>query len=132
MQLTGKVVLLMLFSLQTPVFADVPNEAAQEFEIGYTSVLAARNALLSNGNIAVSVENGWTIAGDRDNYTMWSFAPPGDPAYPSVVKRIIVQGHGGLDIKMSVLCEAPKSACKQLVENFKVLNERMRESLKRH
>lgn len=132
MQRTLRTVLLMLFSFQSPVFAQIPHEVeAQEFEVGYASVSAARDAILSKGHIAVSVENGWTIASDRDSYTLWSFAPPGDPAYPSVVKRILVQGHSGLDIKMSVLCEAPRAACNQLVEAFKVLNERMRDSLKR-
>lgn len=123
--------LLVALSCQSPVFAEIPHEmAASELGIGYSSVSAARDALLSKANIAVSNENGWTIASDRENYTVWSFAPPGDPAYPSVVKRIIVHGHGGLDIKMSVLCEAPKAACNQLVENFRLLNERMRDSLK--
>ena len=133
MQHIWRTVLPISFVFQSQVSADVPNvAAAQEFSIGYTSVSAARDALRSKGNIAFSIENGWTIASDRDNYAIWSFAPPRDPAYPSVVKRIIVQGDSGLDIKMSVLCEAPTRACDQLVENFKVLNAQMRESLNRH
>jgi len=129
---TWRTFLLFLFSFQSLAFADVQNVVpGQEFEFGYTSVSAARNAVLSKDNIAISIENGWTIASDREKYTIWSFAPQGDPAYPSVVKRIIVQGRSGMEIRMSVLCEAPKAACDQLVENFKVLNERMRESLKR-
>jgi hypothetical protein len=75
-------------------------------------------------------EGGWTIAEDRSHYTLWSFAPAGDPAYPSVVKRTAVPDAGGnVTMNMNVLCESTQSACDNLVAYFNALNERARESL---
>jgi len=61
---------------------------------------------------------------------MWSFPPMNNPAYPAAVKRMIVQDASGISIKMDVLCQASQSACDNLVEDFKALNERVRESMR--
>ena len=99
--------------------------------IGYPSVAAALADLHSNPDVKFSVQNGWTIAEDRSHFTLWSFPPEGDPAYPSAVKRTAVQQPDGIvTMDMRILCHSTQAACDKLVEDFKALNERMRESLK--
>jgi hypothetical protein len=99
--------------------------------IGYSSVAAALADLHSNPEVKFSIQNGWTIAEDRSHFTLWSFAPEGDPAYPSAVKRTAVQAPGGsVNMDMRVLCQSTQAACDKLVADFNALNERMRSSFK--
>jgi hypothetical protein len=99
--------------------------------IGYPSVAAALADLHLKPDMKFSVQNGWTIAEDRSHFTLWSFAPAGDPAYPSAVKRTAVQEAGGrVTMDMKVLCQSTQSACDKLVADFNALNERMRDSFK--
>jgi hypothetical protein len=89
----------------------------------YPSVSAALAALKAKPGVTVRTENGWTIADDSAALTVWSFAPPGDPAYPSVVKRWVTQENGAVNMQMSVQCEATKSPCDDLVRRFEKLNQ---------
>jgi hypothetical protein len=99
--------------------------------IGYSSVAAALKDLQSKPDVKLSVQNGWTIAEDRSHFTLWSFAPESDPAYPSAVKRTAVQQPGGIvTMNMRVLCQSTQAACDKLVADFNALNERMRDSFK--
>jgi hypothetical protein len=99
--------------------------------IGYPSVAAALADLHSKPQVTFREDAGWIIAEDRSHYTLWSFAPEGDPAYPSAVKRTAVQESGGnVTMSMNILCESTPDACDKLVANFNELNERARESLK--
>lgn len=101
--------------------------------IGYPTVAAALKDLQSKPGVKFSVQNGWTIAEDRDHFTLWSFAPEGDPAYPSAVKRTAVQQPGGsITMDMRVLCQSTQAACDKLVADFNALNVRMRDSFKSH
>jgi hypothetical protein len=98
--------------------------------IGYPSVAAALKDLHSKPEVQFREEGGWIIAEDRSHYTLWSFAPEGDPAYPSAVKRTAVQEAGGsVTMNMNILCESTQDACDKLVANFNELNERARDSL---
>jgi hypothetical protein len=99
--------------------------------IGYPSVAAALADLHTKPEVIFREEGGWIIAEDKSHYTLWSFAPDSDPAYPSAVKRIAVQGAGGsVTMNMNVLCESTQNACDKLVADFNALNERARDSLK--
>jgi hypothetical protein len=80
--------------------------------------------------IRFSEANGWTIAEDLSHFAVWSFAPVGDPAYPSVVKRAALKEGSGVNMKTNVLCESTQSACDKLVRDFQELNERVRDSFK--
>jgi hypothetical protein len=106
------------------------NDAAKGSSIGYPSVAAALADLHSKADVKFSVQNGWTIADDRSHFTLWSFPPEGDPAYPSAVKRTAVQTGTGVNMDMKVLCQSTQSACDKLVADFNALNERMRNSFK--
>jgi hypothetical protein len=98
--------------------------------IGYPSVAAALADLHSKPEVLFREEGGWIIAEDRSHYTLWSFATEGDPAYPSAVKRTVVQESGGsVTMNMNILCESTQEACDKVVANFNELNERARDSL---
>jgi hypothetical protein len=98
--------------------------------IGYPSVAAALADLHSKPEVKFSEANGWTIAEDKSRFTLWSFAPAGDPSYPSAVKRTAVQEGGRTSLNMKVLCESTQEACDRLVEDFEALNRRLQDSFK--
>ena len=102
-------------------------EAGAQGGVGYKSVAEARKAVTALPGAKASEQQGWLIVEQMP--VMWSFAPAGHEAYPTAVKRTVVQRDGRIDIDMSVLCEAPKPACDRLVESFKGLNEQMKRSL---
>ena len=106
--------------------ADTSNSSS----IGYSSVAAALADLHSKPEVKFSIQNGWTIAEDRSHSSFWSFPPVGDPAYPTAVKRIVVQTGVGINLEMKVLCQATQAACDKLVADFNALNEQMRNSFK--
>lgn len=103
--------------------------AARNASIGYPSVAAALGGLRARKDVSVSVQGGWTVITEQDGLTLWSFTPENHPAHPAVVKRQMVQKDGAWYVNMNALCEATKSACDKLIEDFKVLNERMRQSI---
>lgn len=97
--------------------------------IGYPSVAAALADLHSKPEVKFREDHGWTIAEDSGHSAFWSFAPAGDPAYPSAVQRIIVQGNKGIGLKMNVLCQSTQEACDKLERDFEALNQKVRNSM---
>ncbi len=106
-------------------------ETEQTSSIGYPSVAAAMEALRARKDVRISVQAGWTVVIEKNGLTLWSFTPQGHPAYPAVVKRTASKKDGAWFINMSVLCQAEKAPCDKLVEDFKLLNEQMRQSIER-
>jgi len=104
---------------------DGPLAEASSPVIEYPNVAAALAGLHAKQGVVFRNEGGWTVAEDTAAYTIWSFPPEGHPAYPSVVKRQIVQENAGSSIKMSVHCQASKQACDDLVRSFEELNAKM-------
>ena len=100
-----------------------PLPAAPGNAIGYESVEAALAALKRKHGVTFSTENGWTIASDRKELTIWSFAPATNPAYPAVVKRQLVPSGEGMEVKMSVMCKGAKADCDALVRSYNALNQ---------
>jgi hypothetical protein len=107
----------------------VSNEVKSS-RIGYPTVAAALADLHSKPEVQFREEHGWTIAEDSSHHTFWSFPPPGSPAYPSAVQRVIVQGDTGISLKSNILCESTQSACDKLVADFQALNQRVQDSFK--
>ena len=99
--------------------------------IGYPSVKVALQELQSKPGVVVSDRDGWTIIDDstESDRSLWSFTPMGHPAHPAAVKRTIYDENGSVWIGMRALCEAEKGPCDSLIEEFKALNDKMRESL---
>jgi hypothetical protein len=106
------------------------NYEGKTSDIGYPTVAGALKDLHSQRDVTFGQANGWTIAEDRSHFTMWSFAPAGDPAYPSAVKRSVVQQGAGSTMEMKILCESTQGACDKLVRDFNLLNQRALESVK--
>ncbi|MGH8528441.1 MAG: hypothetical protein ACRETN_01165 [Nevskiales bacterium] len=103
----------------------------RESGIGYSSVSTALSDLRNRPELATRIENGWTIANDSKNTTIWSFTPEGHPAHPAAVKRIVFENDGAVYIDMKALCQADKVSCDRLVSEFEELNELILQSMRR-
>jgi hypothetical protein len=114
-------------SVALPQAASNPRE--QSSGIGYATVAQALAALRADPKVQISVQQGWTIAVDKSTETIWAFVPMGDPAYPAVSKATPVSRDGGIYVERRILCQASKAACDQLVQRFKQLDERIRQSM---
>jgi hypothetical protein len=102
----------------------LPETAASD--IGYRTVAEALVSVKARKNVTVSTVRDWTIIVDAINKEVWSFAPPSYPAYPAVVRRSVrPRPEGGSEIHMSVLCEAAKEPCDNLVREFDAMNKRI-------
>lgn len=123
------IVFCVIACLRTELAISQEQGAARNASIGYPSVAAALGALRARKDVKVSVQGGWTVVTEQDGLTLWSFTPEGHPAYPAAVRRQVVQKDGAWYVNMNALCEATKVACDKLMEDFKVLNERMRQSI---
>lgn len=93
--------------------------------IGYSTVAEALAGLKGKAGVKFMKEDGWDVAVEDNPLTFWSFPPAGHPAYPSVVKRQIVEEGGVVSVQMGVHCEADKPPCDDLVRTFKQLNARL-------
>lgn len=121
--LAGAAYLTVLTGLANATdLSQAPFPEVAESDIGFDTVKDALTNIRSQSNVVFSTENGWLIATDEAAYTIWSFAPEGYPAYPAVVKRQVVARGAGSSIQMSVLCEASKEACDDLVRTFAEMN----------
>jgi len=107
------------------------SERTKSNRIEYPTVAAAFAALRSRPDLTIHQENGWTGFEDRANLTIWTFTPPGHPAHPTVVKRTIVQEGTKIYTDVTARCEATKPACDKLMAEFQVLNENIREYVRR-
>lgn len=87
-------------------------------DVGYKTVAAALAALKAMTDVSFSAVRGWTIVTDEAHLTVWSFSPKTDPSYPAVVKRVVTSTAGGSKVTLSVLCEADKTSCDNLVREF--------------
>jgi hypothetical protein len=101
----------------------LPEAAGQS--IGYPDVAAALAGLHAKPGTIFKDQNGWTVVQDDDDHAVWSFPPPGNPAYPAAVKRQFVIVNGAMSLKMAVHCEVSKDICDQLVRGFQELNAKM-------
>ena len=62
---------------------------------------------------------------------MWTFTPPGHPAHPAVVRRTMFEKDGTWYQKMTALCQSDKSSCDKLMEEFRKLNDQMKEYIQK-
>jgi hypothetical protein len=93
--------------------------------IEYPSPGAAYRALRANPAVNFRTQDGWVIANDQSHHVTWTFSPQGDPAFPSVVKRRLVDKDGQLSLDTSVLCGAGKETCDDFVRRFQGLDDEM-------
>jgi hypothetical protein len=107
---------------------------ADESTIGYPTVDAALDALHKDPHAQFSTRDGWTIVATEENgnHVLWSFTPKGHAAYPAAVKRTVLENKGAISLDMKVLCFGTQAACDKLVDQFKELNERIKQSMQHH
>jgi len=101
--------------------------SADEGDIGYPSVEAAKQALLAREDIKMSTENGWLTIEDPVAMTLWTFTPESDPAHPATIKRSVIQDGERIVIRMDIRCEGDEAACDALENHFLSLNESVRD-----
>ncbi len=103
--------------------------AAEQADIGYASVDAARSALQDRDDTRMSIADGWLTIEDPAAMTIWTFAPEDDPAHPAVVKRSVIEEEGRIVIRMDIRCEGQVEACDGLEQHFLSLNQATREQV---
>ena len=121
--------IILLAALGAANAAEPDTAARKTSSIGYASVAEALSDLKANPENSVRVQEGWTIIDDRKNSAIWSFSPEGHPAYPAAVKRTILERDGHIYVDMKALCQAKKEPCDELIEQFKALNEQIRQHM---
>ena len=99
--------------------------------IEYASPGAALDALRADPAIRFETHEGWVVAHDDAKKAMWTFAPKGDPAYPAVVKRSLVEHDGQVMVATAILCGASKPVCDDFVRKFVRLNQEMARAVQR-
>lgn len=127
--------LFVVLSFAAFAQSEAPQSAPPEpspSTIGYATVAEALATLRAKPGVRVEVTkpDAWVIVSEPENI-QWSFTPNTHSAHPAVVRRAIkVNSDGGVYIEMSALCQAQKAPCDKLLEDFKELNERIRQSVR--
>ena len=80
-------------------------------DIPYASLDEALKALRAKSGVEFRNEGGWIIAYDPETIVSWLLTPPGHPAYPSIVKRHIVNSASGAEMATEIRCFATKIVC---------------------
>jgi hypothetical protein len=93
--------------------------------------LQVLESLKSNPAAVFRIQNGWTIVNvdNEQEKSIYSFTPESHPAYPSIVKREIVEKDGSIHINMTAKCGATKDICDKLVQQFIALNDKVKQSM---
>ena len=104
-------------------------QAVESSPIGYATIAEALAALKSDPGAGMKLHEGWTIFNQKGDgkYILWSFTPEGHPAHPSVVRREVVKKEDEILIKMDALCDSSQLYCDMLIEQFKSINERIKQ-----
>jgi hypothetical protein len=126
---------IFILIIATALFGCSANSPVKE-DYGYQgqnseglSVSEFLDHLRSDPNVQVRVDRGWQIAAVKSERTIYSFTPVIHPAYPSYVKREVIEQNGSVFIKTSAHCGAEKNVCDQLVKDFIELNNKVKEEI---
>jgi hypothetical protein len=103
---------LAVFSAQAmAVDGNATPKAPAREEIPYASLDEALKALHAKPGVTFKSEGGWTVAYDDEDIVSWLLTPVGHPAYPSIVKRHIVNSAAGAEMATAIRCFAAKPVC---------------------
>ena len=122
------------FAVSGAIAAEEPPspDSPEATQFGYPSPEAALAALRELPGVSVYQQGGWTIADDKLHFSLWSFTPSNHPAHPTAIKRVIVKApNGNISVTMIARCGAAKSACDELIAEFRAQNDRTAESIRR-
>src|SRR6185436_16037405 len=78
-------------------------------EIPYSSLDEALKDLRAKPSVSFRNEGGWIVAYDSVTLVGWLLTPEGHPAYPSIVKRHIVNSAEGASMATQIRCFASKA-----------------------
>ena len=125
--------LLILLIYHAPGFsqqAATPQTGAGS-AIEFATVQDAYDALSADPTANKSEYDGWTIFNQKidGKYVIWSFTPIDHPVNPTVVRREVVKKDGEVYITMDALCYSSRPDCDQLIEQFKQINQNLRQRL---
>jgi hypothetical protein len=84
---------------------------SEEKPIPYDSVDDAEKALRAEKGVTFRNQDGWLIAEDIHSSTVWLLTLPGHPAYPSIVKRALINSADGAYMETNVRCLASEDVC---------------------
>ena len=124
---------MKLFILALVALLYLPTLGAQQVvessPIGYATIEEAFNALKADSGAGMKEHEGWTIFNQKGDgkYILWSFTPADHPAHPSVIRREVVKKEGEIFIKMDALCDSNQLDCDLLIDQFKKINERIKQ-----
>jgi hypothetical protein len=88
-----------------------PPQQPEETAISYASLDEAIKALRAKPGVTFQNQGGWWVVKDLPAFTVWLLTPPGHPAYPSIVKKTIVNSNNGADMQTDIRCFASKEVC---------------------
>jgi hypothetical protein len=108
----NSIVICLAAFFSTAVLAQsVSPEADVSDEISYSSLEEAMKDLHSKPTVSFRKEGGWIVAYDSVALVSWLLTPKGHPAYPSILKRHIVNGASGSEMATEVRCFASQATC---------------------
>jgi hypothetical protein len=88
--------------------------ASGETGIEYSTLEEALKALRAKPGVTFKDQDGWLVANDSNAIVIWLFTPAGHPAYPSMIKRHIVNGPGGAYMDTAIRCLASQVVCDRI------------------
>ena len=91
--------------------AQTDSPSSKGDDIPYSSLDEALKDLHSKPSVAFRNEGGWIVAYDKVAVVSWLLTPKGHPAYPSIVKRHIVNSANGASMATDIRCFASQDAC---------------------
>lgn len=100
--------------------------------IGFETVEQVFDAMEADQNAARTDYGGWIIynIANQGSYTLWSITPEDHPANPSAIRRDVVSKDGEVYIQMKALCQAEKTACDDLIAEFRQINADIKRRMK--
>ena len=88
-----------------------PPASSEPGPITYSSVDEALRDLHAKSTVTFRSQGGWIVAQDSATATAWLITPLGHPAYPSIVRRMIVNGPTGANMTTTVMCFSSQETC---------------------
>ena len=93
------------------VWSAEPLSSAEPGPITYSTIDEALKDLHAKAGVTFRNQDGWIVAEDLAASAAWLITPPGHPAYPSMVRRMVINTSTGAYMDTAVRCLASKETC---------------------
>jgi hypothetical protein len=111
LRLVPRIAVAFILGALTSVLAADPPAPSYKADIEYSTLEEALASLRAKAGVTFKNEDGWLVANDSSAIVIWLFTPPGHPAYPSMIKRHIVNTPDGAYMNTAIRCLASKAVC---------------------